>query len=191
VFHWLTLRHCAPQQRLDVRAADAHIAPAKGDVVRFVRMGPHWPFDRKTCQEPKMSETVEQVTAASTAAFKEGYEKLQAAAAEMTSHSKANLDALIAAAQTSGKGLEEATSVSVAYAKAASEKAMETAKSLGAVKSLQEAVEIQADYAKSALETYFAEFNKVSDILLTATKEATKPISERTSAVVQAMQAAR
>jgi phasin family protein len=138
-----------------------------------------------------MTDTIETLKAQTTTAMKDGYEKFQAALGEVSTHSKANLEAVMASSQTVGKGLEEVAGLTTAYAKAAYEKGAEAFKSLAAAKSLQEVVEVQADYAKTSTESFFAQFNKVNDVLLSAAKEAAKPLSDRTAALVEAMQAAK
>lgn len=138
-----------------------------------------------------MSEKIESVITPTAEAFQAGYEKLQASFGEAFVHSKANVEALTASAKIAAEGMKQASEISLAYLQSSASLATETAKSLGGVKSLQEAVEIQADYAKSAMSTYFAEFTKVSDVMLGAMKESVKPISERTSAVWSSIQSAR
>lgn len=138
-----------------------------------------------------MTDTIETLKAASTTAMKDGMDKFQAAMGDMGTHAKANLEAVMASSQTVGKGFEDVATLATAYSKSAFEKGTEAFKTLAAAKSLQEVVEVQADYAKSSMETFMAEFNKVNDVLLTAAKEAAKPLSDRTAALVQAMQAAK
>lgn len=138
-----------------------------------------------------MADAFESVTAPTTEAFKAGYEKLTAGMAGAAEHSKANMEAMAASAKIAAEGVKEATELSLAYAKTAGASFVETAKSLGGVKSLQEAVELQADFARSTMTTYFAEFTKISDVLLGAMKESAKPLSERASAMMSAAQAAR
>ncbi len=138
-----------------------------------------------------MSDKIESVITPTAEAFQAGYEKLQASFGEAFVHSKANLEAMTASAKIAAEGVKQASEISMAYLQSSAALATETAKSLGSVKSLQEAVEIQADFAKSAMSTYFAEFTKVSDVMLGAMKESVKPISERTSAVWSSIQSAR
>lgn len=137
------------------------------------------------------STSFETVFAPTTEAFQAGYEKLQTAFGDAYSHSKANVEALTSSAKIAAEGVKQASEISLAYVQASAAQATEVAKSLGSVKSLQEAVEIQADYTKNAVATYFAEFTKVSDVLLAATKESAKPISERASALWSSIQSAR
>jgi hypothetical protein len=138
-----------------------------------------------------MSDATSPFTAPNTEAFKAGYEKLQATFADLSGHNKATFEAFGESAKISAAGLKSASEISLAYSKAAAEAAAATAKTLGTAKSLHEVVEIQADYAKSAMASYFAEFTKVSDVLLGSMKDSVKPISERLSATMSAMQSAR
>ncbi len=142
-------------------------------------------------ERPTMSDKIESVITPTAEAFQAGYEKLQASFGDAFVHSKANVEAMTASAKIAAEGIKQASEISLAYIQSSAALATETAKSLGGVKSLQEAVEIQADYAKSAMSTYFAEFTKVSDVMLGAMKESVKPISERTSAVWSSIQSAR
>lgn len=138
-----------------------------------------------------MSDKIESVITPTAEAFQAGYEKLQASFGEAFVNSKANMEAMTSSAKIAADGVKQASEISLAYMKSSAALATETAKTLGGVKSLQEAVEIQADYARSAMSTYFAEFTKVSDVMLGAMKESVKPISERTSAVWSSIQSAR
>ena len=138
-----------------------------------------------------MSDKIESVITPTAEAFQAGYEKLQASFGDAAVHAKANMEAMTTSAKIAAEGMKQASEISMAYLQSSAALATETAKTLGGVKSLQEAVEIQADYAKSAMSTYFAEFTKVSDVMLGAMKESVKPISERTSAVWSSIQSAR
>jgi hypothetical protein len=142
-------------------------------------------------EKSTMSDKIESVITPTAEAFQAGYEKLQASFGEAFVQSKANMDAMTNSAKIAADGVKQASEISLAYIQSSAALATETAKTLGGVKSLQEAVEIQADYARSAMSTYFAEFTKVSDVMLGAMKESVKPISERTSAVWSSIQSAR
>jgi hypothetical protein len=47
---------------------------------------------------------------------------------------------------------------------------------------------VQADFTRGALDAYIGEFNKITDVFLTAMKASAKPISERASASWAAVQ---
>ena len=135
--------------------------------------------------------TVEQFTTASNVAFKEGVEKGLAALNEMNTHSKKNLEAVVASATASAKGAEALGAQAMAFSKAVFDTQVSAAKSLAGAKSVQEVVELQTAFAKSALETYMAEFAKMSETVSASVKESMKPLNERVTATVEKFQAVR
>ena len=135
--------------------------------------------------------TVEQVTAASSVAFKDGVEKSLAAMNDMNAQSKKNLEAVVASATASAKGAETLGAQAMAFSKAMFESQVAAAKSLSGAKSLQEVVELQTAFAKTSLETYMSEFGKMSETLSASVKESMKPLNERVTATVEKLQAIR
>ena len=135
--------------------------------------------------------TVDQFTAASSVAFKDGVEKSLAAMNDMNAQSKKNLEAIVASATASAKGAEAMGAQAMAFSKAMFDAQVSAAKSLSGAKSLQEVVELQNAFAKSALETYMSEFGKMSETFSASMKESMKPIHERVTATVEKFQAVR
>jgi phasin family protein len=135
--------------------------------------------------------TVDQFTAASSVAFKDGVEKSLAAMNDMNAQSKKNLEAIVASATASAKGAEAMGAQAMAFSKAMFDAQVSAAKSLSGAKSLQEVVELQNAFAKSTLETYMSEFGKMSETFSASMKESMKPIHERVTATVEKFQAVR
>jgi phasin family protein len=135
--------------------------------------------------------TAERFAETGNQAFKESVEKSLAAFADLNSHSKRNMEAMVASVTAATKGAETLGAQVSAYAKKATEDQMAAAKSLTTAKSLQEAVELQTSFAKTFLDSYLAEMNKWSDIVSGSVKESMRPINERVSAVVEQFQTAR
>ena len=135
--------------------------------------------------------TVEQFTAATNVAFKDGVEKSMAAMNEMNAHSKKNLEALVASATASAKGAEALSAQAMAFSKSMFETNVAAAKSLAGAKSVQEVVELQTKFTKSAMESYMAEFAKMSETMSSSVKESMKPLNERVTAAVEKFQAVR
>ena len=135
--------------------------------------------------------TAERFAETGNQAFKESVQKSMAAFADMNSHSKRNLEAVVASVTAATKGAESLGAQVTAYAKKAGEDQMAAAKSLTTAKSLQEAVELQTSFAKSFLDSYLAEMNRWSDTVSGSVKESMRPINERVSAVVEQFQTAR
>ncbi|MFN3514735.1 MAG: phasin family protein [Phenylobacterium sp.] len=135
--------------------------------------------------------TVEQFTAAGNVAFKDAVEKSLANLNEVNTHSKKNLEAVIASVTAATKGAEALGAEAMAFSKASVEANMNAAKSLAGAKSVQEVVELQTAFAKSALETYMAQVGKMSEIVSASMKDSMKPLNERVTAAVERFQAAR
>ena len=135
--------------------------------------------------------TVEQFTAASNVAFKEGVEKSLAALNEANAHSKKNLEALVASTTAATKGAEALGAQAMAFSKTVFDAQVSAAKTLAGAKSVQEVVELQTSYAKSALETYMSEFGKMTDVVSASVKDAMKPLNERVTETVERLQAVR
>jgi phasin family protein len=135
--------------------------------------------------------TAERFAETGNQAFKESVEKSLAAFADLNSHSKRNLEAMVASVTAATKGAETLGAQVTAYAKKATEDQIAAAKSLTTAKSLQEAVELQTSFAKSFLDSYLAEMNRWSDTVSGSVRESLRPINERVSAVVEQFQTAR
>ena len=135
--------------------------------------------------------TVEQFTTAGNQAFKEGIEKSLAALGEANTHSKKNLEAVVASVTAATKGAETLGAQAMAYSKKSMEDHVAAAKSLSGAKSVQEVVELQTAYAKSAMEFYIAEMNKASETVAASVKASFLPLNERVTALVERVQAGR
>src|SRR6516165_2868194 len=123
--------------------------------------------------------TVEQFTVASNTAFKDGVEKTLAAINEANSHSKKNLEAVVASVSAAAKGAETLGAQAMAFSKKAFDDQVAAARSLASAKSVQEVVELQTGLARSFIETYMAEFGKLTDTVSTSVKDSMKPLNER------------
>lgn len=136
-----------------------------------------------------LKSTVDQFTTAGNQAFKESIEKSLSALGEINTHSKKNLEAVVASVTAATKGAEALGAQAMAYSKKALEDQVAAAKNLSGAKSVQEVVELQTAYAKSALEGYIAEMNKASETVAASVKECFQPINERVTAFVERIQA--
>ena len=135
--------------------------------------------------------TVEQFTAASNVAFKDGVEKTLAALNEANAQSKKNLEAIVASATAATKGAEALGAQAMAYSKVVFDNQVAAAKTLSSAKSVQEVVELQTAFAKTALEGYMAEMGRMSETVSASVKDSMKPLNERVTAMVERLQAAR
>ena len=135
--------------------------------------------------------TAERFAVTGNQAFKDSMEKSLATMADLNSHSKRNLEAVVASMTAATKGAESLGAQVTAFSKKTAEDHMAATKSLTGAKSLQEAVEFQTSYAKSFFDAYLAEMNRWSDTVSGSVKESLRPINERVSAVVEQFQTAR
>jgi phasin family protein len=134
---------------------------------------------------------VEQLTAASSVAFKDGVEKTLAALNDANAVSKKNLEAVVASVSAATKGAEALGAQAMAFSKKSFEDQVVAAKSLASAKSVQEVVELQTAFAKTALEAYMAEVGRMSETVSASVKDSMKPLNERMTAMVEKFQAAR
>jgi len=135
--------------------------------------------------------TVDQFTAASNVAFKDGVEKTLSALNEVNTTSKQNLEALVASVTAATKGAEALGAQAMSFSKKSFEDQIAAARALAAAKSVQEVLELQTAFAKSALETYMAQIGQVSETVSASVKDSMAPINARVTAVVERLQAAR
>lgn len=135
--------------------------------------------------------TVEQFTAASNTAFKDGVEKTLAAFNEANSLSKKNLEAVVASVSAAAKGAEVVGAQAMAFSKKAFDDQISAARSLATAKSVQEVVELQTSLARTFLESYMAEVGKLTETVSTSVKDSLKPLNERVTDIVERVQATR
>ena len=135
--------------------------------------------------------TVDQFTTAGNQAFKDSVEKSLATLGEMNTHSKKNLEAVVASVTAATKGAETQGAQTMAYSKKSMEDQVAAAKSLAGAKSVQEVVELQTAFAKSWMEAYMAQVNKASETVAASMKESFLPLNERVTALVETVQGAR
>jgi phasin family protein len=135
--------------------------------------------------------TVEQITAASNTAFKEGVEKTLAAINEANTVSKKNLEALVASATAAAKGAETIGAQAMALSKKTFDDQVAAARSLASAKSVQDVVELQTGFARSFMESYMSEMGKLTETVSASVKDSMKPLNERVTDLVERFQAAR
>ena len=134
------------------------------------------------------TEASETVTASTSEAVRENFDRGLAAMSEAQAFGKQNVEAFIASASAAQKGMETLSQRTVAFQKQAIENHVAATKSLMTSKSVQEFVEKQNDYAKSSFEAYVAELTSLSELMSGLTKDAFKPLNERVNAVGQLIQ---
>jgi phasin family protein len=135
--------------------------------------------------------TVDQMTYVANTAFKDGVEKTLAAFSEANTHSKKNLEAVVASVSAAAKGAEALSAQAVAFSKTAFETQVNAAKTLATAKTPQEIFELQTALAKSAFDSYVGEVGRMSETFAASFKESLKPLNDRVNDVVGKFQMAR
>lgn len=134
---------------------------------------------------------MEQFATTGNQQIKASVDKSLAALNDLNAQSKRNLEALVASVTAATKGAEALGAHAMTYSKKALDGNVEAAKALSGARSVQEVVELQTSFAKSAMEAYMAEMNRASEIVASTVKDAMRPLSERATATVEAMQSVR
>jgi phasin family protein len=135
-------------------------------------------------------ETIEAALKTGTDAMKDGFEKAAKSYEQLVAFSKDTAEALLKAANTTGRGIETINSEVFSYSRHSVEESVAVTKAVLASKTLQEVLEIQSDYAKTAFETYVAEFTKVRDLAMSVAKAASEPVQARVAAFADFVQSA-
>ncbi len=135
--------------------------------------------------------TTDRMVESGNKAFKETLDKSLSSLSDMNTHSKHNLEAMVAAATAASKGAESLGAQALAFSKKAMEDQSAAVRSLTSAKSLQEAVELQTAFAKSSMEAYLGEMNRWSETVSHSVRESLRPINERVSAMVDQFQSTR
>ena len=138
-----------------------------------------------------LKSTAEKYSAAGAQAFKEAFDKSLSALNDINTHSKSNLEAVVASVTAATKGAETLGAHALAFSKKSMEDQVSATRALTGARSVQEAVELQTAWAKSTMEAYIAQMNKASEIVAASVKESMTPLNARVTAAVEKFQAAR
>ena len=136
-------------------------------------------------------DATERLSSAGNQAFKETVERSLSTLNQLNEVSKANLEAVVASIGAATRGAESIGAQAMSYSKSSVEQGMDAARALSAAKSVQEAVELQTTYARTALETYLAEVNRMSETVAASVKESLAPLNERATAAMETLQSNR
>ncbi len=100
---------------------------------------------------------------------------------------KANLAAMLQANTALIKGFEAIGEAVYAYAQSSLGSAVSTARAMIGARNLVDVVALNRDFAQTALEGLFANSARLSEIGITATSEALKPLGERVAVTIEKM----
>ena len=131
------------------------------------------------------------MSSAGNQAFKDTVERSLSTLGQLNDVSKRNLEAMVQSMTAATRGAEQIGSQAMTYGKSSMEQSAEAARALTAAKSVQEAVELQTNYARTALETYLAEMNRMSETVAASVKDSLAPLNERATAAMETLQSNR
>ena len=138
-----------------------------------------------------INEGIETAFKTGTEALKAGFEKAVKNYDQFLGYGKETVEAYVKSANAAGKGAETLHNEMYAYSKQSIEDSIAAAKALLGSKSVHEAFELQTDYAKTAFDSYVSELTKLSELVVSTTKEAFEPLQGRVAAWVEVVQTAR
>lgn len=138
-----------------------------------------------------MADAFENVTMSTPEAFKEGYEKFAEGVTTIAEFQKKSMEAMMASFGAFTKGVEKITSENTAFAKAAFEESMATAKAAATSKSFQEAIEMNTKFVRESAEKNLGQANKIATLWAETTKETTEPLTAHYGELVEKVQSYR
>jgi phasin family protein len=137
------------------------------------------------------AEGIESAMKNGTEALKVSFEKAVKNYDQFLGYGKDSVEAYMKAASAAGKGAETLHNEIYTYSKQSIEDSIAAAKALLGSKSAHEAFELQTDFAKTAFDAYVNELTKISELMVSTTKEAFEPLQSRVAAWVEVVQNAR
>ena len=138
-----------------------------------------------------INEGIETAFRTGTEALKVSFEKAVKNYDQFLGYGKDTVEAYVKSANAAGKGAETLHNEIYAYSKQSIEDSIAAAKALLGSKSVHEAFELQTDFAKTAFDSYVSELTKLSELVVSTTKETFEPLQGRVAAWVEVVQTAR
>jgi len=137
------------------------------------------------------AEGIETAFKTGTEALKVSFEKAVKNYDQLLGYGKETVEAYVRSANAAGKGAETLHNEIYAYSKQSIEDSIAAAKALLGSKSVHEAFELQTDFAKTAFDAYVSEMTKLSELVVSTTKETFEPLQGRVAAWVEVVQTSR
>lgn len=148
----------------------------------------------------KQKETIEAAVKAGTEAMGKGYEQAYTMTKDQLEKAndlafksyddfadfgKENIEAVVASTNIFAKGAEVIGKEVAAFAQAAVEANMATAKKMFTVKNVQDLMDLQGSWAKANFDSLVSETTKLQDMSVKMANESTAPINARVNAAVE------
>ncbi len=133
----------------------------------------------------------EDMAGVNTASIQEGFEKINKGFEQVAEFQKESMDAIISASTTVTSSLEQLSAEQADFAKANFEENVKTAQSLASCKTPQEALDLNAEFFRTSFEKNIAQFNKITEMMVTSSKTAAEPITDNYNQLVEKVQSFR
>jgi phasin family protein len=124
-------------------------------------------------------------------ALKANFEKAVKNYDQFLGYGKDTVEAYMKAANAAGKGAETLHNEIYTFSKSSIEESIAAAKAVLGSKSVHEAFEHQTDFAKSSFDAYVSELTKLSELMVSTTKQTFEPLQGRIAAWVEIVQSGR
>ena len=134
------------------------------------------------------ADTVKDAAQNTASTVNDGVERMTQGMSQMGSMGQETVEAMMASASTLAKGFERIGQENMTFAKSQIERTAERAQAFAKIRTPQEFFEAQADFVRGAMEAQIEQANKVSDMMISTTREAAQPLSKRYSSMVEMMQ---
>ena len=135
------------------------------------------------------AQTIETVTVDAQKAVTEHVEKAAKSLETVTSFSQETMDAMMKSQGIAAKAAEEMQAEAIAFSKKSVEDGVAFAKDLAASQTLAELIEKQTSYAKVSMDAAIKQGTKMSELMISAAKEVSAPLTARMSAATDLMKA--
>ncbi|MXO76088.1 TIGR01841 family phasin [Altererythrobacter aerius] len=140
-----------------------------------------------TAKTTDFTATVQNVTAEAQTRAKAAYDKMQAAAGEMTEFTKGNVEALVESGKILGTGMQSMARGEVEAAKDAFETVTADLKAMAAVRTPTDLFKLQGEIARRNFDAMVAHYAKNAEVSMKLANEAFAPISSRMSVAAEAI----
>ena len=139
----------------------------------------------KTKSPTNGAETIETALHTGTEAMKDGFEKAVKGYDQFMTFGKDTAEAVIKAANATGKGIETINGEAFAYSRKSIEESIAATKAIMGCKSVDEAIQLQSEFGKTVFEAYVDELAKCGDMALATDKDAATPLQARMTAFAE------
>ena len=126
-----------------------------------------------------------------TEAFRTSFDKAVKNYDQFLGYGKDTVAAYVKSANAAGKGAETFHNELYSFSKQSIEDSIAAAKAVLGSKSVHEAFELQTDFAKTAFDAYVGELTKLSELVVSTTRQTMEPLQGRFQAWVEVVQTSR